>query len=159
MGFKRKAALVGMIISIFFISEAQAVDLSGRLGIGLNYPGVSIKYGIGPKVVIEARGQLEEDITVYGSRLYYNFGRDRVMNLFLGGEADYVKFKGKDSEGSGFAVEAFVGGEYFLMKNLSLTTDIGPAYISLKDDDKDESEKGMEYVVNVGVNYYFGGGK
>ncbi|MEW5768016.1 MAG: hypothetical protein AB1797_10415 [bacterium] len=159
MGFERKAALVGMIISIFFISEAQAVDLSGRLGIGLNYPGVSLKCGVGPKVAIEAKGQLEEDITIYGSRLYYNFNRGKAMNLFLGGEADYVTFEGEDSKGSGFAVEAFIGGEYFLMKNLSLTTDIGPAYVSLKDDDTEETEEGVEYVVNVGVNLYFGGGK
>lgn len=159
MGFERKVALVGMIISIFFISEAQAVDLNGRLGIGLNYPGVSLKCGVGPKVVIEAKGQFEEDITICGPRLYYNFNQGKAMNLFLGGEAGYVKFKGEDSEGSGFAIEAFIGGEYFLMKNLSLATDIGPAYVSLKDDDTEKTEKGIEYVVNVGVNLYFGGGK
>lgn len=157
--YKRKMVLFGIIISIFFISKAQAIDLNGRLGVGLNYPGVNVKYGITPKVAIEARGQFEKNITLFGPRFYYNFSSNKIMNLFLGGEADWIKFKGEISKGSGFAVETFVGGEYFLTKNLSLTTDIGPAYISLKDADGKKSSEGIEYVVNVGVNYYFGGKK
>ncbi len=72
-------------------------------------------------------------------------------------EGDFVTFKGDDSKGTGIAGELFVGGEYFFAKSFSVQLDLGPAFISLKDTkDTSESVSGLEYVVNFGINYYFG---
>ena len=61
------------------------------------------------------------------------------------------------SKGTGFAGELFIGGEYFVAKRLSLQMDMGPAYIALTDGETSLSVNGLEYVVNLGINYYPGG--
>lgn len=129
----------------------------GDLGIGINYPGVGVRYFLTDKISLEAKGQIGTDIFVGGLRGYYYFKSVEKLLPFAGLEADFVTFKGDDSEGTGFAGEIFVGGEYFFAKSFSVQLDLGPAYISLKDTkDTSESVSGLEYVVNFGINYYFG---
>jgi hypothetical protein len=131
----------------------------GRIGIGINYPGVSIKYlNLPSKCAVELKGQFGDDIVVVGPRGYYYFSSAGKVKLFGGLEADYISFKGDNSEGSGLAGEVFIGGEYFATTNLTIELDFGPAYISLKDSDTKEEESVVEYVVNAGIIYYFGGG-
>ncbi|MDI6792246.1 MAG: hypothetical protein QME81_05185 [bacterium] len=136
-----------------------ADPLSKRWGVGANFPGVGLKYGINSQNTLEIRTQFGKDILVIGPRYYRNLNPEGQTVVFLGGEADYLSFKGEASEGSGFVLEAFVGGEYFTTPNLGLSLDIGPAYISLKDKDTSESEGGVDFVTNLGLTYYFGGGK
>lgn len=139
--------------------KAEERPAQGKMGVGLNYPGASIKYlNLPGKWAVELKGQFGDDIVVVGPRGYYYFSSAGKAELFCGLEADYISFKGDNSEGSGLAGEVFVGGEYFVTPNLTIELDFGPAYISLKDSDTKEEESVVEYVVNAGITYYFGGG-
>jgi hypothetical protein len=67
-------------------------------------------------------------------------------------------FSTENAKGVGYAAEAFVGAEYFLgnltqIKNLTLSADIGPAYIALATEG--EKEAGVDTILNVSLNWYF----
>lgn len=138
---------------------AQTEGIKGKMSLGINYPGVSFKYGLSNKIALEAKGQFGKDVLVTGGRCYYNFNSKGQIILFTGGEVDYIDFKGEYGEGSGWAIEGFVGGEYFVAPSLGFQLDFGPAWINLEDDEISTSVEGIEYIVNIGINYYFGGGK
>ena len=74
-----------------------------------------------------------------------------------GGEGDYVRFDTDDISGKGYVVYLFAGGEHFLTRRLTVSLDIGPAFIGLEGESSRVSVDGIEYVVNVGVNFYFRG--
>lgn len=128
----------------------------GDFCVGLNYPGLGMRYFLGNRLSLEIKGQHEKDITVVGMRMNFYFKRQGAVLLFAGLEGDYLKFEGNVSEGSGYAGEVFLGGETFVAKGLSLQVDIGPAFIQVKDDDTKLKEDGVEIVTNIGINYYFG---
>jgi len=130
----------------------------GRIGVGLNYPGIGVKYFFTDRFSLEARGYYEKDIFLAGPRLSRYFGPITGVFPYIGVEADYVNFKGEVSEGSGIFGEVLIGGEYFFWKKTSVQFDFGPAYIFLKDKNYSVSVGGIEYVVNFGLNYYFGPG-
>jgi len=130
--------------------------VKGDLGIGVNYPGVGVRYFLSNKVSLELKGQIEKNIVVGGLRGYYYFKSEEKFLPFAGLEADFITFKGNDSKGTGLAGELFIGGEYYFNKKFSFQLDLGPALVSLKDKDTSESVNGLEYVVNFAVNYYFG---
>ncbi|MDD5131036.1 MAG: hypothetical protein PHH44_00045 [bacterium] len=127
-----------------------------RWGVGLNYPGAGIKYLFNDKLSLELRGQFVDNIVVGGLRGNYYFNPESNAVLFMGIESDYVSFKGEESKGHGFAGELYLGIEFFLLSSFSLQADFGPAFITLTDQDSDLSVNGIEYVVNFGVNWYFG---
>lgn len=156
-----KKELVVKSVLIFFLlltlsSQASGEVAKGKFGLGLNYPGLGARYFLSDKISLEGKGQFEKDILVGGLRGYYYFKPEAKVLPFIGLEADFVSFKGEESKGIGFAGELFVGGEYFFAKKLSVQLDFGPTYISLKDKDSSESVGGIEYVINFGINYYFG---
>jgi hypothetical protein len=158
MGRKFWLVLAFLCVSWMMISPktVRGEDIEHRLGIGLNWPGLSVKYGLSSKFAIEGRFQTEENIAVMGPRLYYSIKNYDRLTLFTGLEADYVTFTGEVSKGTGIAGEVFVGCEYFISGNLSLLLDIGPAFISITDTDSSQSEVGFDSVANLGINYYFG---
>ena len=127
------------------------------IAVGVNFPGLGARYFLSDKISLELKGQIETDIFVSGLRGYYYFSPAAKYLLFAGLEGDFVSFKGDDSKGTGIAGEVFVGSEYFFAKCLSVQLDLGPAFVSLEDTkDTSESVSGLEYVVNFGINYYFG---
>ena len=139
----------------------KPIDMEGTIAAGLNYPGISVRYGVSGSIVLEGKYQSGEGISLFGPRLYYYFSRvaPRVL-VFAGGGVDSLTFKGDDSEGTGFVSELFAGGEYFVNDKLSVQLDMGPAFIDLVDKNYSITQSGLEYVVNFGINYYFGpGGK
>jgi len=157
-----KIKLLAMFCLLVLIagSFAFAGVSKGDFGVGLNYPGLGARYFFSDKMATELKVQTENNIFVGGLRGYYYFSPKAQYLLFAGLEGDFVTFKGDVSEGTGFATEVFVGGEYFFAKQLSLLLDFGTALISLADKSTSESVSGIEYVVNFGINYYFGrGGK
>ncbi|MDD5686924.1 MAG: hypothetical protein PHE88_03710 [Elusimicrobia bacterium] len=142
---------------LFFASFVFGEVSKGDLGIGVNYPGVGVRYFLSNKISLEVKGQFDKDIVIGGLRGYYYFKSVDKLLPFAGLETNFVTFTGDDSKGTGFAGEVFVGGEYFFAKSFSVQLDLGPAYVSLKDTkDTTESVSGLEYVVNFGINYYFG---
>ncbi len=128
----------------------------GTLGVGLNIPGFGLRYFFSEHYSGEVRGQFEKDIFVAGLRVSRYFGPVTQVLPYVGVEADYVSFKGDISRGSGYALEVLGGGEYFVwQKQVSIQLDFGPALIGLSDNDNDVSGRGIEFVVNFGINYYF----
>lgn len=145
---------------LFFLllpfSAAIGEELMPRWGVGLNYPGAGIKYLFNDQLSLELRGQFADDIVIGGLRGNYYFNPGSNAVLFIGLESDYVNFKGEESKGHGFAEELYLGIEFFLLSHFSLQVDFGPAFIILKDKESSLSVNGIEYVVNFGVNWYFG---
>jgi hypothetical protein len=136
---------------------AFAGAYKGDVGIGLNYPGLGVRYMLSDRTALEAKAQVETGILVAGLRWYRSFSLQERSRFFWGLEGDYVNFTGEVSKGNGYAAAAFVGGEYFAAKRLSLQMDLGPAYIGLTDGDTTVSVNGVEFVLNLGINYYLGG--
>jgi hypothetical protein len=138
---------------LFFLIAllGSAVYAEGRIGVGVNYPGVSVKYLASPWAV-EAKGQFGSGITVIGPRGYYYF--PKKPGLFAGCEIDYLSFDGDVSKGTGYALEGFIGYKHFLSPNFALSADFGPGQISLKDKETKETESGIEFVANIGLTYY-----
>lgn len=145
---------------LFFLllpySSAAGEEALPRWGVGLNYPGAGIKYLFNNRLSLELRGQFADDIVIGGLRGNYYFNPDSNAVLFMGIESDYVSFKGEESKGHGFAEELYLGIEFFLLSRFSLQVDFGPAFIILKDKESSLSVNGIEYVVNFGLNWYFG---
>ena len=59
------------------------------------------------------------------------------------------------SKGSGFAGGAFIGGGIPLGKQLSLSMDFGPMYMSISESEFSESVSGIDYIVNMGIYWHF----
>lgn len=147
--------LLSLVISMLISFTAEADDLAKRIGIGFGNPYISVKYGLNSKFSIEARGAFGSGIIVSGARLYYNFNPEDRAVIFIGGEGDYVTFDTDDVSGNGYVGYAFVGGEYFISKKFTFNLDIGPAFIGLKEDEFDLDVSGLEWIFNLGINYYF----
>lgn len=151
------AQFIGLICLINQATTVFGEVAKGDFGIGVNYPGIGARYFLTDKIPAELRMQFGSGITVIGARGYYYFNRDisKVL-IFTGSGLHFVSFKGEESDGTGFIVELYGGGEYFFNKNFSILLDLGPAIISLQDKDYSASASGVEFVVNIGFNYYFG---
>lgn len=87
-------------------------------------------------------------------QVYYNFNPKDKTVIFIGGEGNYVSFDTNDVTGRGWIGYGFVGGECFLTERLSFNVDIGPAFISLEEDVFHLSVDGVEWIFNLGVNFY-----
>lgn len=155
---KKRSFLQSVPLLLLLLSGSSLFSeiSKGNFAIGLNFPGFGARYFLSDRTSLELKGQYETDIIVGGLRGYYYFSPGSKYLLFAGLEGDFISFEGDDSKGSGIAGELFVGCEYFFAEKLSLQMDLGPAFVSLKDDDTSESVDGLEYVVNFGINYYFG---
>ena len=123
------AIIFSLFIFLLLGYSVNAESVKGNFGTGLNYPGIGVRYLFGNRLSLECKGQYSDDITVVGLRGYYYLSSRANILLFTGLEADYISFKGEESEGTGLVSELFVGGEYFFVRNLSIQLDIGPAYI------------------------------
>ncbi|MFW6134236.1 MAG: hypothetical protein ACOC5R_01510 [Elusimicrobiota bacterium] len=152
---KKISIAIILVIAMMTVSNGITAGTGKKLAVGINYPGLGVRYGITDSVCMELKGQYQDDIIVAGLRSYKYFSSLSGVHPFVGIEADFVDFKGDQSEGSGIALEIYGGGEYFLTKNLSFQLDIGPAYIALSDKNYDVSEDGIEFIANMGINWYF----
>jgi hypothetical protein len=129
----------------------------GKVGLGINYPGVSLRYCFNQIVSIEGRGQISsgsDNASAFGGRLYCNILKTHRVITYGCIEGDVVSFKGGDSNASGYLGGVFAGLEYFIRNNLSLQGDIGPAFVSLNGNSVQVGS--LHYVVNFGLTYYLG---
>ena len=151
----------GLILMAAFLNVPAHGQLSnndigkGTFAAGLNYPGLGFKYFLSDDYALEARGQGQDGDDVAGFRGYRYFRPDSRVFLFVGLEADYVRFRGAVGRGSGYGGEVFGGAEYIVAARVSVQADFGPAYVSLRDSATSVSADGIEYIMNVGINYYF----
>ena len=150
--------LVSLLASgCVFVNVAHAGDNDGLLNLNINYPGAGLRYFFSDSAALELRGQYEKNTTIVGARLYLFpgvFDNEGVIP-YWGIEGDYGSFKGKYTKGNGYAGGGFAGLEYFLGTSLSVQTDVGASYLSLKDADTAVTQGGLEFILNFGINIYF----
>ncbi|MCX5778014.1 MAG: hypothetical protein NTU66_02160 [Elusimicrobia bacterium] len=140
------------VMLILMIFNATMLFAEGNLSIGLGWPYVSVKGNLSPRFATEARYAAAEGIKVYAGRLYWNFSRSENIKLFTGLEGGWIEFDTFDIHGAGYEGSLFVGGEYFVAKNLSFMMDFCPTVIALKSDDV--SVDGIEWTMNLAIHYY-----
>jgi hypothetical protein len=96
---------------------------------------------------------------VYSGRGYWNFYNSGAVRGFTGLEGGGIKFNTIGLKGSGYEAALFAGGEYRLSQNISLLMDFAPTLIMLRHAVYSDVEvSGVEFVINAGVYYRFGGG-
>jgi hypothetical protein len=159
---KKTISIGFFLILIIFSNNVFGEENKGKFAIGLNYPGFSVRYFKSDRIAWEAKLQAETNILVVGARLnkYSDLKNNNKIQIIKGLEFDLVSFKGETTEGYGIALEVFIGGEYSISKKLSFQLDIGPALVFLMDKDyKDVKASSLEFVLNLGVNYYIGADK
>lgn len=148
------------VFCLFLISPAfPAVCRAEGLSLGVGYPYLSLKYDF-KALAAEGRFVTGSGVQAYTGRGYWNFHQSDNLKGFTGLEGGYIKFNTLDTKGTGSEVAVFVGGEYFVAKNFSLLMDFAPTLISLKHDThSDIKASSIEYVVNLGFYYHFGGSR
>ncbi len=162
MIMKNKFLFIIIIALTYIVSSNCFCDnLKNRLGIGLGYPYVSLKYGLLSNLGLELRGAFDIGIQIYGGRVYYNFNPKNKIVIYSGFEYDYLTYNTSDISGQGYLAVLFLGGEYFINKKLSLTLDFGPVYYNVAVNDNPNlvensgSRNDIDWVTNVGIGYYF----
>jgi len=162
----RPYSILAFLISITAIPAAAAPDSDlgvfperidprvsrGRIGVGLNFPGLGARVLIGTGWLVEARIGYEREAQVVGGRIYRYVSPEGRIYPYVGLEGDYVWFKGDMVKAEGPAGEAFVGVEVFIRKNVSVQGDFGPAYVGVEG--RRMTLDGIRYVVNFGITYY-----
>ena len=157
------------VLGVLLLSARHCVALSdsdglsfgkGWVGVGLNYPGVGLRYFFLDRCLVEARGQYDPEVVALGLRgARYIAPRGELLPYF-GVEGDYLVFEGELTRGRGYFIEAFAGIETFLHADrISFQFDFGPSYVWLRDRGFDVSVSGVEYVVNFGFIYYLYSGR
>lgn len=128
----------------------------GRFALGLNYPGIGLKYFLFNRYALEPRSQFETGVFVPGARICRYFNPISGVLPYLGVEGAYASYKSEESKGVGYAGVVLAGGEYYVGQKFSFQFDFGPAYIMLADKEYEVDVSGIEYVINFGINYYLG---
>lgn len=141
------------LIIIALALPARAENLKGKIGLGLNFPGVQLNYGLTEKWLGEARVQFASGIFLIGARGYYRFllGNKKIIP-YLGAEADFISFKGEKTSGIGFGTLPFAGIEYFIIPKMSISIDLGPYWSILAG--SGENVSGATLVINTGLTFY-----
>lgn len=141
--------------------NSYSVPAAGSFNLDLNYPGAAVRYFPAQGKALELFGQSQDKIFAGGLRYYYypaGLARGALLP-FMAAEADFTSFKGRYSKGTGIGGGLFGGVEYFLGRRISVQTDIGALYLSVQDKDTSLGESGLEFIMNLGFNFYFGGVK
>jgi len=156
LNFKEGFMSKFLIFIIFIMSESGINLNAGEFGITGGYPYLGLKYNFSDKISAEARYATGSGVNVYSGRFYWNFIRYDKLSLFTGPEFGYVNFNTYDMKGTGYETGVMLGGEYFITPGFSFMIDFTPTIIGLKSDNYKVS--GVEFVFNLGLNFYFSGG-
>jgi hypothetical protein len=143
------------------VSRDPQVPAAGKLNLNVNYPGAALRYFVADGKGLELFGQGQDHIFTGGLR-YYSYPASLSNGVFLpyvAAEAEYIKFKGSYAKGNGWGGGLYAGTEYRLSRAFSLQADLGALYVSVKDKDTSLLQSGLEFVINLGFNIYFAGGK
>ena len=149
------SAFFVLLAALAFLRPGRAEE-PRRWALGLNYPGASLRFHPNERYALEGRFQAESGVWAGGFRGYRYFSAMGRVRPFAGLEGDYVGFKENAAKGSGLAGIAFAGGECFFARRLAAQLDVGAGWLGLKDNATNLTDGGLEFVVNVGVNLYFG---
>ncbi len=125
-------------------------------GVGLNQVGGHVRYFFTNQWAIEAKAQTAGDVCVGGMRGYYYLSGRKKLRLLAGLEGAYISVDDDSVPSTGYAGALFFGCEQFFADKLSFQLDMGPAYVALKSNGSSLDVSGVEYVVNMAVNWYWG---
>lgn len=139
--------------------ELAYQQAKGAFNLNLNYPGVAFRYFAAEGKGLELLAQSQSGVLVSGLRYYRYPARLRGVSLnpYWAVEGDYLSFKGDVSKGKGWGCGLYAGAEYRLGRRLAVQTEFGAMHVSLTDKSTDLSESGLEFLINLGINFYFGG--
>ncbi len=140
-----------ILIYLLFISSPVLAQFENKMGLGLNYPGISFKYFVTKYIALEPKIQLANDVFAGGIRGNYYFSE----LVYSGLELAYIIYEGDVSEGSGVAFSPYAGIEISATDNITLQLDIGPVFIHMADKDFDVTGNYFQIMGNIGLNYYF----
>ena len=135
-------------------TPAPSLLRSGNLGIGLCYTGPLARYFVTDRFAIELRDYITDDATIISPRLVGLFDlpkTDLYEFCYYGVEAGRVNFRGRVSRGGGTTAGCFVGIEKEIFKDIMLNVDVGPYWISIKDNQTGIRETGVDFVINSSV--------
>lgn len=130
----------------------SGADLSGRFGIGVNWPGIQIRYGITDNIVAEGRVQFAANNLTVGGRAYYHLmeipGTVPVIP-YVGGGFDWVV---SNVLRGGYLTGGFAGAELMLTDNISIGGDAGLYWADIW---YDQHYADWGLIFNAGLTYYF----
>ena len=134
------------ILALIFTDKARGEE--GKLGLGVNYPGIQVRYG-----QMEFKAQLGTLNTVLAGRGYFPIAKIPVealsFNPYWGIEGGYIL---SSYLAGGFETGGFAGLEVEFNKNVKLNADIG---LYLVDVWGKGNVLDVGMITNLGVYYYF----
>lgn len=161
-----KFMLTSLLLVIGLISsQAQAKDLTNRLGVGyrnsyvtFTLPSIAAFYYPSPDLGLV--GTLGVDTEQDNSRFGLGVGVRRVifkedaMNFFMGGQVSMINNEVSTQKDNGFEIAATVGGEFFLhgLDSLGFSFESGVGITNVK---KTRFRTLGESFVNGGMAFYF----
>lgn len=140
------------------VTQPLSIPVKGSLDLDINYPGAALRYFVDDGKGLELVGQGQDHIFTGVLRYYYypkKLARGPLCP-YLAAEGDFITFKGRYSKGNGWGGGLAAGTEYRLSRAFSVQADLGATYISVKDKDTSLVQGGLEFIINLGVNIYFG---
>jgi hypothetical protein len=148
-----KKMLIVAAALVLIGSIAGAADLKGKIGVGFNYPGVQVRYGITDKILAEYKMQFASTNMTIGARGYYNLfeipGTVPIIP-YVGGEYSMIV---SNVLTSGYLTGGFVGVDVIVAKNLAIGGDAGLYWVSLGSTLGNYADYGL--IFNAGITYYF----
>jgi opacity protein-like surface antigen len=136
-----------------------------RLAIGINYTGGQLRWMFTPRWAVEGRYQTgsagssygDVKAQVFGVRGYHYYKTSSRFPLYLGAEIAHAEAKADQSDykTNGVAGGIFGGVQYFVLKNLSIEADLGPYVIALSNDQTNQSQTNLDFILNTALVYHF----
>jgi hypothetical protein len=159
----RPFALAIIALSCLSASEAQAKDLSGRLGVGFNnqfagLSSISARWNLpnGDENSIAIEGNVgfsmmagSDDAVFVGGRALYGLAREDNMTLWVGGGVGYLR----EATQTAFRFQPVMSAEFFLygLENLGFMVEWGLNF-DLSSETQIHTVSGTP---SVGAHYYF----
>jgi hypothetical protein len=136
---------------------------SKRLFLGIGNPYISAGYDWTRKFSTELRYAADitgnaNQVKIYMLRLYYYPSPAQRFSWYVAGDFGMISFQGYDTDmintnkgnKQGDMEGLYIGGKYNITKNINISMDIGPAWISIENGQVD----GVEWILNTGINIY-----
>jgi hemolysin activation/secretion protein len=120
--------------------------------VGLRWPGVSVGVRDGPYTLELKHLRESSDISITGFRLYHHLLDVSQSNLYWGLDVSRISFQGDVSDGNGHSTGVYFGFQKQFANRLSWSLDLGPYYISLRDEQTNLTVDGFEFTMTTGLN-------
>lgn len=158
MSYRAKAFFsLWILCFMFFTNILSGAEFPNRPWAAVAGFGVAgLRFSPTPKTHFESRFLFGDGVGVSLRGAFHWNRRDWKVRPLLGLEVSALTpFHGSGEKGQ--TALLFVGGEVPLARRLTLQADVGPAVLHLHETDSQEYSWDYQNVMNVSLNYYFGG--